>query len=153
MEDELRDTTVSGRSRGRLIWRSVAILLAFGAPVAWWLWVRQQNGALAERLSVGMSRSDVANVFGRQSDCGTNVGAARLEFFIDRHFPPSGGCERVAPQYREPSELPSMYSAVVVAYDRSGRLSAYAHLGEGYAVTKAGRTGQWFNDVPLSTLE
>jgi hypothetical protein len=129
--------------------------VAVGAVAAWVTYLLfQQNWAVVRGLRLGQTHADVVAALGRQPDCTTSVGLAEVSFFIDPAYGNEGECKLVASRYGSTSELPWIYSAIAVAYDRQGHVSAFVHVGEGRAVTRVHEKPEgWLNPLPIEAIE
>ncbi len=136
---------------------SVACLAGAGVVGCVTYLLFQQNWALVQHLRLGMNTAEVEAVFGRSPECSTRVGRAgnvTVSYFIDRAWGNENECTDVAAQYEDPSRLPGIYSAVAVAYDTRGRVSAFEHVGEGACHSRVARKPEGsLNSLPLTALE
>jgi hypothetical protein len=141
--------------RRRLIVGCVVAAVGFGVVAAWVAFLLfRQNWAVVRGLRLGQTSADVVAALGRQPDCTTAVGLAQVSYFIDSTYGNGDECKLVASRYRSTSDLPWIYSAIAVAYDRQGHVSAFVHVGEGRAVTRVNnKPDGWLNPLPLEALE
>ena len=75
-------------------------------------------------------------------------------FFLDSAYHGPESCSVVAETYASPAQLPTFYSAVLVAFDRRGCVSAFVHEGASEARTRVsqGPAGT-LAALPLDALE
>jgi hypothetical protein len=120
----------------------IAVLAAMAGIIGWLVWtpLRQLAGErdILKRYSnvhAGMTLDQVSRVMERPPDCVMRVGSARVAYFatmpsnIDRWPVCRAGGSEIARW----EDLPAMYAALEVAFDRSGRLVAHGTCGEGEA--------------------
>jgi hypothetical protein len=139
-------------TKSLLLASSAAVVL--GISVWSFYGFHHQFHYLYERLRLGMTRSEVEAVMGGPARCETRVGGATVLYFIDPSYDGGPGCAQVASAYRVPSELPWLYSAMQVALDRSGRVSAFVQMGDSSAQTRvASKPGGTLAPLPLEALE
>jgi hypothetical protein len=107
-----------------------------------------------QRLRLGMTRVEVESVMGRGPDCSARLGRATVLFFLDPAYHGPEACSAVAATYASPAELPTFYSALLVALDQQGSVSAFVHAGESDARTRISqRPGGTLSPLPLDALE
>ena len=105
------------------------------------------------RLRLGMTREEVVSVMG-SFHCISRLGEATVLFYMDPAWDTPATCSQIPPSYSAPSELPWNYSSIQLVLDRTGRVSAFVHVGESVAETRvSAKPSGTLASLPLAAVE
>lgn len=111
-------------------------------------------------LELGMSESDVNNLFGKSPEYTCNFKSHRICYYVRPMIP--GVSPEIDPQDYPPdkqvanhAKIPYIYAAAQMAFDPDGRLSAYTLNGETMEIvsTKGRVKGSHFKKLDESVFE
>jgi hypothetical protein len=138
--------------RSRIIF--CVVILFVGLIVAW---PGPRFTRSYKQLQIGMPRSKVQALFGREPDYHCRVGRSEIWYYrAPGHFTgdfPAGTPES-GTLYQEAGELPDVYDHVQLAFDEDGNLVAYTWIGETHTVEYRGGSvnGGHFRLLPPGVL-
>ena len=149
------------RAEGRqLLWRLakyaavIATLAGLGMMGLVAHALMQHNQYRVGRLRIGITRSQVQEALGRPPDCAGRLRQATVLYFLDPAWGDTFPCGPGATEYATPEQLPAPYSTIMVVLNRQGRVSAFAHVGEGPLQTRRQHEDRpTIQRIPLKELE